>query len=58
MLAGAAVFLLGRKEGVRMLKQSSKTVNKFWKEMSKSSGAKDAEVVKKTATTKATKKKD
>lgn len=54
VLAGAALFLLGRKEGkevvfaglrsaslsplltgVKMLKTSSRTVNKFWKELSK-----------------------
>ena len=35
LLGAAAVFFLGRKEGARLLKNSSNTVNKFWKEMSK-----------------------
>ena len=47
VLAGAAIFLLGRKEGIRMIKQSGRTVNKFMKEMTKG-GPKEADIVKKT----------
>ncbi len=35
VLAGAALFFLGRKEGLKMLQTSSKTVSKFWKQASK-----------------------
>lgn len=33
VLLGAAVFFLGRKEGVRMVQQGGRTLGKFWKEM-------------------------
>ncbi len=35
VLAGAAVFFLGRKEGLKMLQTSGKTLSKFWKQVSK-----------------------
>lgn len=39
VIAGAAIFLLGRKEGLRMLQNSSKTVSRFWKDFSKDANA-------------------
>ncbi len=39
VLAGAAIFFLGRKEGLKMLQTSSKTVSKFWKQASRTEGA-------------------
>jgi Sec-independent protein translocase protein TatA len=38
VLAGAAVFFLGRKEGLKMIQTSGKTLNKFWKQVSKEEG--------------------
>jgi Sec-independent protein translocase protein TatA len=35
VLAGAAVFFLGRKEGMKMLQTSSKTISRFWKQVAK-----------------------
>lgn len=35
VLAGAAIFFLGRKEGLKMLQTSSKTISRFWKQVAK-----------------------
>jgi Sec-independent protein translocase protein TatA len=50
VLAGAAVFFLGRKEGLKMMQTSGKTLSKFWKQVSKEEGS----VLGKSTTTKAT----
>lgn len=35
VLAGVGLFFFGRKEGLRLVKQSGRTLGKFWKEASK-----------------------